>query len=137
VEDDSAAFERVMSAYKLPRNTPNQEKARADAIEAATLLASQVPLTVAQKSVNVIALAERVVALGNLNAISDGASAAAMAFAAFTSASYNVRINLAGVNDKTAGDNLLIKLDELEVKAIKLHKEVQKSIQERGKFSLG
>ena len=59
---------------------------------------------VAQKSVSVMALAERVVALGNLNAISDGASAAAMARAALTSAGYNVRINLAGLADKTTGD---------------------------------
>jgi glutamate formiminotransferase/formiminotetrahydrofolate cyclodeaminase len=137
VEEDSAAFEEVMSAFKLPKDTPSQEKTRADAIETATMLASQVPLTVAQKSVNVMALAERVVALGNLNAISDGASAAAMAFAAFTSASYNVRINLAGLNDKTAGDSFLSKMHDLEVKAVNLQKEVQKSIQSREGFSLG
>src|SRR5450759_5411186 len=54
VEEDSAAFEEVMSAFKLPKDTPNQEKTRADAIETATMLASQVPLTVAQKSVNAV-----------------------------------------------------------------------------------
>ncbi len=137
VEEDSTAFEGVMAAFKLPKDTPSQENVRTEAIEAATLRASQVPLTVAQKSVSVIALAERVVALGNLNAISDGATAAAMANAALTSAGYNVRINLAGLNDKTEGDILLSQLHTLEVKADKLQKEVQKSIQERGGFSLG
>ncbi|MGA2504712.1 MAG: cyclodeaminase/cyclohydrolase family protein [Anaerolineales bacterium] len=137
MEEDSTAFEGVMAAFKLPKDTPSQENVRTEAIEAATLRASQVPLTVAQKSISVIALAERVVALGNLNAISDGATAAAMANAALTSAGYNVRINLAGLNDKTEGDILLSQLHILEVKADKLQKEVQKSIQEHGGFSLG
>ncbi len=136
VDEDSAAFESVMAAFKLPKGTPGQEKVRAQAIETATLRAAQVPFTVAQKSASVMALAERVVALGNLNAISDGASAAAMARAALTSAGYNVRINLAGLADKAAGDTLLSQLHTLEGKAIKLEKAVQKSIQERGGFSL-
>jgi glutamate formiminotransferase/formiminotetrahydrofolate cyclodeaminase len=137
VDEDSAAFEGVMSAFKLPKDTPSQERVRSKEIEAATLRASQVPLTVAKKSISVMALAERVLALGNLNAISDGASAAAMANAALTSAGYNVRINLSGLSDKTTGDILLTQLHTLEVKANKLQKEVQKSIQERGGFSLG
>ncbi|MDP2995738.1 MAG: glutamate formimidoyltransferase [Anaerolineales bacterium] len=136
VDEDSAAFEGVMASFKLPKDTPEQEKVRAEAIEKATLHAAQVPLTVAQKSVSVMALAERAVTLGNLNAISDGASAAAMASAALTSAGYNVRINLAGLADKAAGDTLLSQLRTLEGKAVKLEKDVQKSIQKRGGFSL-
>ena len=136
VDKDSAAFEDVIAAFKLPKDTPEQENIRAEAIEKATLLAAQVPLMVAQKSVTVMALAERVVALGNLNAISDGASAAAMARAALTSAGYNVRININNLADKTAGEPLLSQLDTLEEKALKLEKDIQKSMQERGGFSL-
>jgi len=136
VDEDSAAFEGVLASFKLPKDTHEQEKVRAEAIEKANLRAAQVPLTVAQKSVSVMALAERAVALGNLNAISDGASAAAMARAALTSAGYNMRINLAGLGDKAAGDTLLSQLHTLEGKAVKLEKKIQKSIQERGGFSL-
>ncbi len=136
VDEDSAAFEGVMAAFKLPKDTPKQEKVRTEAIEKASLRAAQVPLAVAKKSVSVMALAERCVALGNLNAISDGASAAAMAHAALTSAGYNVRINVNGLADKDAGDGLLSQLHTLEGKAAKLEKGVQKSIQERGGFSL-
>ena len=136
VDEDAAAFEGVMAAFKLPKDMPGQEKKRTDAIERATLRAAQVPLSVAQKSVSVMALAERAVALGNLNAISDGASASAMARAALTSAGYNVRINLAGLADKAAGDTLLSQLHTVEGKAVKLEKKIQKSIQERGGFSL-
>jgi len=136
VDEDSAAFKGVMTAFKLPKDNPEQQTARQAAIETATLSAAQVPLDVAQKALNVIALAERVVALGNLNAISDGASAAAMARAAVTSASYNVRINLAGLADKAAGEQMLSQLATIEEKAIKLEKNVRKSIQVRGGFSL-
>ena len=136
VAEDSAAFEGVMAAFKLPKDTPEQENERVLAIENATLLAAQVPLKVAHKSVIVMALAERAVKLGNLNAISDGASGAAMARAALTSAGYNVRINLEGMADKSAGDSLLSQLQSLEEKADKLEKDLQKSLQERGGFSL-
>jgi glutamate formiminotransferase/formiminotetrahydrofolate cyclodeaminase len=136
IEKDSAAFTAVLAAFKLPKETEAQEKARAETIETATLRASRVPLTVAQKSLRVMALAGKVVALGNLNAISDGASAAAMAHAALISAGYNVRINLAGLADKTIGEPLLSQLHTLEGKAVKIQNDIQKSIQERGRFSL-
>jgi glutamate formiminotransferase/formiminotetrahydrofolate cyclodeaminase len=136
VEEDAAAFEQVMAAFKLPKDSPDQQAARLAAIESTTLLAAQVPLSVARKAVSVMALAERVVALGNLNAISDGASAAALAHAALTSAGYNVRINLAGLCDKTPGEELLTKLQTLEEKATKLEKKVHKAIQERGGLSM-
>jgi glutamate formiminotransferase/formiminotetrahydrofolate cyclodeaminase len=136
VDEDAAAFKEVMAAFKLPKDSPGQEKVRLETIEKATLHAAQVPLSVAQKSVKVMALAERAVALGNLNTISDGASAAAMAMAALTSAGFNVRINLAGLTDKTAGDTLLSQLHTLEGKAGKLELSIRKSIQERGGFSL-
>jgi glutamate formiminotransferase / formiminotetrahydrofolate cyclodeaminase len=136
VAEDSAAFERVMAAFKLPKDTPEQQSLRATAIESNTLQAAQVPLEVAQKAVTVMALAERCVALGNLHAISDGASAASMAHSALTSAGYNVRTNIAGLADKTAGDHLLTQLHALEKKAARLEKDIQKSMQERGGLSL-
>jgi glutamate formiminotransferase/formiminotetrahydrofolate cyclodeaminase len=137
VEEDAAAFEGVMAAFKLPKDSPEEENSRSNAIEKATLYAAQVPLTVAEKSVSVMALAERVVSLGNLNAISDGGSASAMAHAALTSAGYNVRINVNNLAEKTSGEPLLHQLHILERKAAKLEKDIQKSILERGGFSLG
>ena len=132
MEEDSTAFNAVMAAFKLPKDTPVQKSARMAAIETANLKAAEVPLSVAVKTVSVLALAEQVMALGNLNAFSDGASAAAMARAALVSAGYNVRINLAALVDKTAGEHLLSQLETLENKAAKLEKSIQKSIRERG-----
>jgi glutamate formiminotransferase/formiminotetrahydrofolate cyclodeaminase len=136
VEEDAAAFEKVMAAFKLPKDSPAQETARLQAIETATLEAARVPLATAQKAVTVMALAERAVALGNLNAISDGASAAAMGRAALTAAAYNVRINVNGLQDQTAGEELLAQLTALEERAARLEAQVRQSVQERGGLTL-
>ncbi len=89
-------------------------------------------MAVAQKAVAVLALAERCAALGNLNTISDAASASALAQAALVSAGYNVRININGLSDKTAGDDLLGQLENLEKRASKLKKDVHHALVERG-----
>lgn len=136
VDEDSAVFEQVMAAFKLPKETPEQEIARRQTIETATQHATQIPLMVAEKAVNVMALAERMAALGNLNAISDAASAAALAQAALDSAGYNVRVNVAGLHEKTVGEKYLLKLNALEERAGQLKKQVDQSLMERGGVSL-
>ena len=131
-DEDSAAFEAVMAAFKLPQENKRQETARLKAVEKATLRAARVPMGVAQKVVLVMALAERCAALGNLNTISDAASAAALAEAALKCAGYNVRVNANGLSDKTAAEPLLAQLATLEAKAAKAEKDVAKALQKRG-----
>jgi formiminotetrahydrofolate cyclodeaminase len=131
VEADAAAFTNVLNAFKLPHGSEEQEKRRAEAIQQTCLHAAQVPLSVAQKAVTVMTLAERCAALGNLNAISDAASASALALAALTSAGYNVRINVNGLSEKIAGDGLLNQLQALEASARELENEVHKTLTER------
>jgi glutamate formiminotransferase/formiminotetrahydrofolate cyclodeaminase len=137
VEEDAAAFEAIMAAFKLPKETPEQQVVRSAGIEKATLNAAQIPLVTAEKTVKVMALAERCTALGNLNAISDAGSAFSMGRAALTSAGYNVRINVNGLSDKTSGDTLLAKLAALEKTAAKLEADVRMSMQERGGLTPG
>jgi glutamate formiminotransferase/formiminotetrahydrofolate cyclodeaminase len=131
-EEDSAAFEAVMAAFKQPQETKRQEASRLKAIEKATLKAARVPLGAAEKVVLVMALAERCAALGNLNTISDAASAAALASAALKCAGYNVRVNVSGLGDKTAGEALLARLTVLEQKAARIEKDVTRALGKRG-----
>ena len=135
VEADSAAFEGVLAAFKLPHELPEQQAVRLAAIEKASLVAAEVPLAVAQKALTVMALAERCAALGNLNAISDAATASALAHAALTSAGYNVRINVNGLSDKTVSDSFQLKLIALEARARKLEMDLHNSLTERGGIS--
>ncbi len=132
VEADSAAFMAVIDAFKLPQESPDQKDSQLTAIQQATLRAAEVPLAVAQRAVAVMALAERCVALGNLNTISDAASASALAQAALVSAGYNVRININGLSDKNAANDLLGQLEILEKRSSKLKKDVHHTLVERG-----
>jgi len=132
VEDDSAAFEAVMGALKLPKETDEEQKSRAAAIYIATINAAHVPLHTVKNSVKVMELAARCAKDGNLNAISDAMSGAAMARAALTAAGYNVRINLNSLEDKSAGEKMLKELADLEKQADRIEKEIRKTMQERG-----
>jgi glutamate formiminotransferase/formiminotetrahydrofolate cyclodeaminase len=131
VEADASDFEGVLAAFRLPKETPEQQTQRLAAIEQATLLAAQFPLTVAQKAVLVMALAERCACLGNLNAISDAASAATLAHACMLCAGYNVRININGLGDRSLGEGMLSQLQALEVRARKLARDLKHTLAER------
>jgi formiminotetrahydrofolate cyclodeaminase len=110
VIEDSEAFDRVMAAYKIPKSDP----ARAAAIQEATLLATQVPLEAAKKSYRVAELALEAAQSGNKNAITDAGSAVNLAIAAVNSAAYNVRINLADLNDHKQKEQILSELGKIE-----------------------
>jgi glutamate formiminotransferase/formiminotetrahydrofolate cyclodeaminase len=135
VAEDAAAFGAVMAAFKLPKETPEQVQARNLEIESATLNAARVPLAAATKALSVMELAAQVSVAGNLNAISDGASGAAMARAALTAAGTNVRINVNSLSDKSAGQPLLAELSQLEARATRLEAELRQTLETRAGFS--
>ncbi len=132
VEDDSAAFEAVMGAFKLSKETQEQQKSRAAAIQMATINAAYVPLNTARYTLKVMELAARCVRDGNLNAISDAMSGAAMARASLTVAGYNIRINLKSLEDKSAGERILMELAGLEKQADTIEKDIRRIVEERG-----
>lgn len=132
IERDGEAFSAVLDAFMLPKDTPEEQEKREQAIQQATLTAAQVPLEVAEMSVEVMELALKAVSLGNLNAISDGATGAALARAALTGAGYNVRINAASMKDKTQVDLLLEKLRQLEGRAAEIEATLKEQLIERG-----
>jgi len=136
VKQDADAFTAVMQAFKLPKETAADADVRTKAIVAATMHASQVPLQVARMAVAVMGLAEQVVAQGNLNAITDGGTAAAMARAALMGAGYNVRVNLSGLNESATTDTLKSELSDLEAKAVDLDNKVRNLLQTRGGLHL-
>ena len=132
VDDDAASFEVVMATFKLPKDTEELKSTRNSAIIQATLNAAHIPLNVSEGAVKVMGLALKCVRHGNANAISDSMSGFAMARAALTAAGYNVRININSLEDKSTGDRMLKELDDLEIEADKLEKEIRAVMKERG-----
>jgi glutamate formiminotransferase/formiminotetrahydrofolate cyclodeaminase len=134
VAEDSAAFEAVMDAFGLPKATDEQKSERRAAIQTATLQAALVPLSVVEKSVQVLSLAQQAAELGNANAITDAGTAAALAQAALIGASLNVRINLGGLDDQAEVARLETLLDSLSQEADEYLAAVRSAVTARGKI---
>ena len=132
VTDDSAAFDAVMEAFRLPKDTPEQQTLRQAAIETAYVHAAEVPLRVARAAVAVLGLAAQTAAHGNTNAISDSGSAAYLAQAALRGAALNVRANAAVVQDKATAGLWLDELVGLEARATEALAAVEGQLRERG-----
>lgn len=136
VDDDAHAFEAVMIAFRFPKDTPEHEQARNEAIEQATIHAAQIPLIVARKSVEVMSLAERCAAIGNLNAISDAAAAVSLARSALIAAGYNVRINVDALQKKANGESFVLEVDALEGRAARINRQTRHLLRERAGLKL-
>lgn len=100
VDDDAAAFEAVMAAYRLPKSTDEEKKSRGAAIQEALKEACRVPSQVAKGAVEVMRLAGLAVKEGAQSALSDAAVACLAADAALHGAYLNVLINLGSIKDQ-------------------------------------
>jgi glutamate formiminotransferase/formiminotetrahydrofolate cyclodeaminase len=97
VDRDTEAFNAVLAAIRMPRKTDEDRAAREEAMAAANLEATLVPLGVLERCVEALELALVTASDGNPNSVSDAGVAAACAVAAAEGASLNVRINLGGL----------------------------------------
>lgn len=100
VERDAEGFNRVMAAFRLPKDTEDQKRNRSAAIQKATRGATEVPLEVVSLSARVLELSRVAAEKGNPNSVSDAGVAAEMARAAVRGAILNVQINLGGLKDE-------------------------------------
>lgn len=99
IDRDTDAFNKVMEAYGLPKESEDQKALRAAAIQGATKEATLVPLEVMKHCIDGIALAKIAAEKGNTNSLSDAGVSALMFHAACEGAALNVRINLNGIKD--------------------------------------
>jgi formiminotetrahydrofolate cyclodeaminase len=94
VDEDSAAYDAVVAAYRLPKASDEEKAERKRAVDAAMTRATDVPLRTAEACLVVMAAAQTAGENGNPNALSDARTAAALAWAGLRGATENVRINL-------------------------------------------
>ena len=104
---DAHAFEAVMQAFRMPKESDVENAARIDAIQRGLELAASVPLEIARRAVDLMELAEDATAMGNPNAASDGMTAAGMLLAAVIGARANVEINASSLKDEGRRSALL------------------------------
>ena len=96
---DEAAFAKVAAAYKLPKQTPEEQQARSAAIAASVAGAARPPADLMAASVRLIGLAEELLPVANKSVISDIAAASAAITAAAVTARVNIEANLPGIKD--------------------------------------
>lgn len=124
VDEDTAAFNKIMDVFGMPKGTDEEKAARAEAMEAATLYATQVPLCTmkaAYKSFDVIrAMAEE----GNPNSVSDAGVGALAARSAVMGACLNVKINAAGLKDRAMAEKLVKEAEEIQTAAQQAEREI-------------
>jgi len=117
VADDVAAFDALMAAYKLPKNTDDDKNRRAAAIQASLIRATDVPLACARACAEVIALARRAGDQGYQGVVSDAGVGVLAAHAALRSAALNVFINAPALRDQTAAAAYLEEINALVASA--------------------
>ena len=124
VDEDTAAFNRIMDVFSMPKGTAEEKAARAAALEEATLYAASVPLRTMEASLKALPLALEMARKGNPASASDAGVAALAAVAGIRGAALNVRINAAGLVNKTPAEPLLKRADAIIAEALALQDEV-------------
>ena len=128
VDEDTAAFNRIMAVFAMPKGTLEEKAARAAAMEEATLYAATVPLKTMEASLKALPLALEMARKGNPASASDAGVAALAALAAIRGAELNVRINAAGLTDKSAAAPLLARAAEIVAEGTSLQEQVLKAV---------
>lgn len=128
VDEDTEAFNRIMAAFGMPKKTDEEKALRSEAIQQATLFATEVPLETMKAASRVFELCRQMVAEGNPNSVSDAGVGALAARAAVLGAGMNVKINAASLKDRAKADALIAEADKLIEKANAEEKEITAAV---------
>ena len=118
VDEDTAAFDKIMAALGMPKGSEEEQKARAEALESATLYATEVPLKTMKAALKVFPIVKAMASEGNPNSVSDAGVGALAARSAVLGAQMNVRINAAGLADRAAAEKLCSEAAQIAAEAI-------------------
>ena len=124
VDEDTAAFAKIMNVFSMPKGTEEEKAARAEAMEKATLYATQVPLRTMQTALEAMPLALEMARKGNPASASDAGVGAIAALAAVKGAQLNVRINAAGLKDRAMADSLTAEAEKIAKEATEKEAEI-------------
>lgn len=128
VDRDTAAFQELMAAMRLPKESAEQKKARTAAIQAATRGATEVPLASAELCLEALKLCRRAAEKGLSAGITDAGVGALLARAGLEGSLYNVQVNLASVKDRDWARKVDAQIESLRLGAAALADETAKLV---------
>lgn len=124
VDEDTEAFNRIMAVFSMPKGTDEEKAARSAALQEATLYATEVPLRTMKAAAKVFPLVRAMAEEGNPNSVSDAGVGALAARSAVLGARLNVRINAAGLKDRTVAERLIGEADAIAAEAEREEREM-------------
>ena len=131
VDEDTAAFNKIMDVFGMPKGTAEEKAARAEAMEVATLYATQVPLRTMKAAYNAVAIVRAMAEEGNPNSVSDAGVGALAARSAVMGACLNVKINAAGLKDRDTAAALVNEANEIQAQAQQAEKEILEIVESK------
>jgi glutamate formiminotransferase/formiminotetrahydrofolate cyclodeaminase len=131
VDEDTRAFNKIMNAFGLPKNSDEEKKLRSQAIQEATKFAIEVPFKVMQLSLDAMDIIKAMAETGNPNSVSDAGVGALCARSAVLGAFMNVRINATGYDDKDFVKEILSKGKALENLALDNEAEILQIVNQK------
>ncbi len=131
IQADVEAYGRLAAAYKLPRETEEEQADRYAAIQEATMAATRVPLEIAEAARKVVELSGPVAEKGSRLAVSDAGIAALLGEAAVHSALLNVKINLPTIEDEMFVSEARRRMEKVLAGLAKRREAILRTVEER------
>jgi len=131
VDQDTEAFNQIMSAFQLPKETLSEKMVRKNAIQTATLKAIEIPFSVMQTAFQSMEVIQAMAETGNPNSITDAGVGALCAATAVSGAYLNVLVNAAGLDDQETIRQLLSVAADLDIHAKEKNSQIQKLVLEK------
>lgn len=131
VDEDTEAFNRIMSAFGMPKGTEEEKRLRSEAIQHATLFAARVPLETMKASLKVFDLCREMVDKGNPNSVSDAGVGALAARSAVIGAGMNVKINASSLKDREVAQSLITEANAIIAEAVAAEEEIIRKVEEK------
>jgi len=131
VDEDTDAFNMIMTAFDLPKKTEDEKKVRNKAIQDATRNAIMVPFRTMEAAFSGFELLREMVENGNPNSVTDAGVGALALRAAVRGAALNVKINAAGLEDKAFASDIISRAVKIELKADAEESEILKLVEAR------
>src|SRR6266480_746079 len=131
VDEDTAAFNKVMAAFALPKESAEEKAARTAAIQSANKDAAEIPLRVMETASKAYPLLAEMAQKGNPASISDVGVGLLAVRACIEGAAMNVRINLAGLKDEKFKSTLLKKIQQIGAESDSEFKEINQAVESK------
>jgi glutamate formiminotransferase len=131
VDEDTNAFNQIMAAFRLPKDSDEEKAARKAAIQDATHYAIETPLRTMELAFEVFELAEAMVKEGNPNSVTDAGVGALCARAAVHGAWMNVKINTGSLADKALATEFLKKAEGIAKQTDEMERRIVKLVEEK------